>query len=470
MANIDAVGRIRCTERLERFGQRHLLGFWDDATEDARRSLLEQIEQVDFQLLSDLHARPRELDDRCDLAARAEPPDAIRLAEPTPRFSRGEARQRGEAELREGRVGVILVAGGQATRLRTTSPKGLYPIGPVSERTLFQILVDRVRAIRQRFGASIPLFIMTSPATDAETQAYFAAHEWLGLPPDDVRLFCQGVMPAVDAESGKLLLATRHSLALSPDGHGGLVRAIEKHGGLDFAIDRHIRSLYYAQVDNPLAPLADPELLGYHLLGGSELTTCVVAKRDPLQKVGNVVRVDGKTRIIEYSELPEPLARATQLDGSPKLWAGNIAIHVFDVQFLRRMARDDDALPFHAARKVVPFVNAEGEQVSPSLPNAFKYERFIFDLLPMARQALVVETNPAESFAPVKNAEGEREDTPAHARAAMVSLHRRWLEQAGVQVREGVPVEINPCFALEPEELATKVAPGTVIERPTYFV
>jgi UDP-N-acetylglucosamine/UDP-N-acetylgalactosamine diphosphorylase len=232
--------------------------------------------------------------------------------------------------------------------------------------------------------------------------------------------------------------------------------------------------LFYCQVDNPLVPLADPEFIGYHVLARSELSTQVVAKLDPLEKVGNVTLVDDRMTIIEYSDLPEAAARKRSADGSLYFWAGNTAIHVLDVPFLLRMSNSATALPFHLARKKVPYVNAVGELIEPAQPNALKFERFIFDLLPAAERGFVMEVDAREAFAPVKNAPGDARDTPESVQAQMIELHTRWLTAAGAKVEPGVPVEISPLFALEEADVASRQKEGRMpaglhVTQPRFF-
>jgi len=455
--------------RLAPYGQQHLLDFWDELEEAARRRLAGQIRGIDFALIRRLYERRDDVADYRKLAERAGPPPGIRLDDAACRFSPDEARRRGEAALRAGRVGAILVAGGQGTRLGFEHPKGMFPIGPVSGNSLFQVHVEKILARARRFGASMPLYLMTSPATHDETVAFFAEHDRFGLAQDDLRVFCQGTMPAVDAATGRVLLAEKGSLALSPDGHGGALAALAGSGALDDIERRGVQHLFYFQVDNPLVDVGAPEMIGYHLLFGSEMTTQVIAKREPLERVGNVVEVGGRLRVIEYSDLPDDVARRRNPDGSLRIWAGSIGVHVFEASFLRRMAAVADGLPFHVARKRVSYVDSSGERVEPSQPNAVKFERFIFDLMPSAEGAAVVEIDPAEGFAPLKNAPGASSDTPEAVRSAMVGLHRRWLRAAGAELADDVPVEICPLWALDAEEVAEKIAPGTRVTAPTYF-
>ena len=363
---------------------------------------------------------------------------------------------------------MILVAGGQGSRLGFNHPKGMFPIGPISNRTLYQMHFEQVLARAKQFGVSIPFYVMTSPPTHEETTKFLTENKFFGFPAEDVKIFCQGVMPAVD-ERGKLLLETKSKIFASPDGHGGTLAALEKSGCLADSSTRGVEHLFYGQVDNPLIQICDPALVGYHLKSGSEMTSQVVRKNEPTQKVGNVVSIDGKVQIIEYSDLPKKYAEQTNEDGSLKLWAGSIAVHIFSLAFLKTAAGQADSLPFHRAKKSVGFVNELGKLIKPTQPNAIKFEKFIFDLLPSAKNAIVCEVAPADGFCAVKNAAPAASETPEHVRAAISDLHTRWLQAAGATVEEGTLVEINPLYATDPNALAAKLESGTAISSPTYL-
>ena len=455
-------------EQLQRFNQEHLLAHWERLDGEQQGRLADQIRGIDFAMMDRLYRQPRDEHQVRTLADRAESPPAFRLGGPNGRFSPEEAVARGIEALRSGKLGVILVAGGQGTRLGFDHPKGMFPIGPVSGRCLFQILAEKVLAAARRYGVRIPLYLMTSPATHEETVDFFARHDRFGLPEQDLWIFCQGTMPAVDAATGKVLLAGPGEVALSPDGHGGMLAALVRSGALDDARRRGIEHFFYMQVDNPLVDVCSPEFVGYHLLAGAEMTTQVVRKLDPLERVGNVVQVDGRLRVIEYSDLPDEVARRRSPDGSLEIWAGSIAVHVIAANFLRRTADLADALPFHVARKKVPYVDATGRMIEPAEPNAIKLERFIFDLIPSAENAAVVEVDPAQHFAPLKNAPGAEKDTPEAVQTQMVAMARDWLRRAGAEVAD-VAVEISPLFALDAEELSKKIRHGARVTQATYF-
>ncbi|MGB7344899.1 MAG: UTP--glucose-1-phosphate uridylyltransferase, partial [Pirellulaceae bacterium] len=289
---------------LQEFGQEHVLRFWEELSQSQQEHLTAQLSDIDLTKIATLVAGEDEKTDFAALAAKASPPDAVQADGSGASWSNEDAKTRGEEALRAGEIGAVLVAGGQGTRLGFDQPKGMFSIGPVSGRTLFQIFADRLIALSEHYDVNIPLYVMTSEATDAETRAYFSEHDYLGLRQENVRIFKQGTMPAVDAATGKLLLGSKDSLALSPDGHGGTVRALQRSGALDDAETRGIKHLAYFQVDNPLVWLCDPSFIGHHLLSGSEMTSQVVRKRYATEKVGNVVVVDGRTQIIEYSDLP----------------------------------------------------------------------------------------------------------------------------------------------------------------------
>jgi UDP-N-acetylglucosamine/UDP-N-acetylgalactosamine diphosphorylase len=459
--------------RLAAYGQGQLLRFWDELDHTQRQSLAAQIHGLDLELVDRLFQnRDMEGDIRA-LASRAGSPPGVRLSPETGTvFSNPPpqvARQAGREALAAGEIAAILVAGGQGTRLGFGYPKAMFPIGPVSRNSLLQILIEKVLAVSRRFGVPMPLGIMTSPATDGQIRKFLAEHGRFGLPEDDVLFFCQGTMPAVDAQTGKVLLVARDRVALSPDGHGGLLAAVASSGVLDELAQRGIRTLFYFQVDNPLVQFGSAEFIGYHRLAGSELSTQVIAKQSPMERVGNVVEVDGRLRVIEYSDLPDDVGERRAADGSLPIWAGSIAVHLMELAFLRRMADQAEALPFHRAHKKVSYISEEGRRIEPEEPNALKFERFIFDLIPSARNAIVVEIDRNQGFAPLKNAAGAADDTPEHVQKQMIAEHRRWLMAAGATVGENVSVEISPLFALDAEDAARKITPGTQVTQDTYF-
>ncbi len=380
----------------------------------------------------------------------------------------------GEKALAAGEVAVVIVAGGSGTRLGFDGPKGTYPIAPVSAASLFQIHAEKVVALSRRHGRMIPLYIMTSPENHEVTARFFEENDNFGL--SHVRFFVQGQMPAVDRESGQILLAEKGHVALSPDGHGGTLYALAAPGRspvpscLEEMRELGVRTIFYFQVDNPMVKIADPAFLGLHRQADAEMSFKVIEKIAPDEKLGVVVRVDGKPQVIEYSDLPAELAELREPDGGLQLWAGSIAVHALERSFVERLVQGDTRLPFHRAIKKVPFVDSNGDIIRPDAPNAVKFERFIFDALPMAGRFALVETDRAVEFEPLKNATGP--DSPATVRQRMSDQFADWLEAAGAKVERrsdgSVPfgIEISPLYALDAAELKAKLPPGLVVEGP----
>jgi UDP-N-acetylglucosamine/UDP-N-acetylgalactosamine diphosphorylase len=349
----------------------------------------------------------------------------------------------------------------------------MFPISPVKNKSLFQLHAEKVLALGRRYGKPIPFLVMTSPATHGETERFFLNHGCFGLNPEEVALFCQGTLPALDMASGKLLLEKPGRIFTSPNGHGGVLTALAESGLLGRLRRQNIQHIFYFQVDNPLVHVADPIFLGHHLAASAQVSSKVVRKEGPADKFGNIVLIDGSCCIIEYSDLPESLGRQTNENGQLRIWAGSPAIHLFHLDFLAQITQAPGRIPYHVARKKVPFIDEKGNWVEPQRENALKFEMFIFDVLPMAERWTVVETTRSEEFVPLKNATGP--DSPGVVRQAMSNQAGRWLEEAGVQVPKDtdgnvtVPLEISPLFALDPEELATKVDRTLNIQGPTYI-
>jgi UDP-N-acetylglucosamine/UDP-N-acetylgalactosamine diphosphorylase len=460
--------RSELIELLKPHGQEHLLRFWDEVDNAGRQRLARQIEGVDLAQIAALYGEQSATHDWAAMARRATPPKAVRMADRTGKAA-AEAKRRGEEALAAGKVGVLLVAGGQGSRLGFDHAKGLFPIGPISQASLLQIHLEKTLAASRRYGAPVPLYMMTSPVTHDEQTAFLKEHRNFGMPVDDVVLFRQGTMPAVDAATGKLLLAEKDSLFLSPDGHGGTVAALAASGAIEDMRRRGIEHLFYLQVDNPLTPICDAEFIGDHLISKSDYSSVATAKQTPQDRLGNFAVIDGQMNMIEYSDMPDDVAERRDANGQLVFWAGSVAIHMFRVAFLERILALKDALPFHVARKKVPHIDEAGKTINPKEPNALKFERFIFDLLPHAKNPLVVEYAEEEVFAPVKNAPGASRDTPEYVQRFMSLQHRNWLEAAGTRVADGVAVEISPLWGMDAEGVAARKDRPQSIDRPTYL-
>jgi UDP-N-acetylglucosamine/UDP-N-acetylgalactosamine diphosphorylase len=446
--------------RLERHGQEHLLRFWDELDDSARARLAVEVGEIDLDLVDSLVATLVDGREPALDLGMVEPPAVVRPDE--------DDVAAGIEALRAGEVAVVIVAGGQGTRLGFDGPKGCYPIGPITDRSLFQIHAEKVIALGRRHGAPVPLYVMTSPQNHAETAAFFDRHGDFGV--ERLCLFVQGEMPAVDRASGRILLSEPGRVALSPDGHGGTIRALERSGALAEMAAAGIRTIFYLQVDNPLIAIGDPGFVGIHRRAGAEMSSKVVRKVDPAEKVGLVVMREGRQEMIEYSDLPEELAERRAPDGGLELWAGSIALHLIDVDFAGRLATGDGRLPFHRALKPVPYVDDIGTPMEPRFANAVKFEQFIFDAIPLAERALVVETDRRTEFEPLKNADGPA--SPATVCARLTDLYAGWLEAAGVAVprgRDGLPsqpIEISPLIALDAADLRGRVDPAMSVTGP----
>jgi UDP-N-acetylglucosamine/UDP-N-acetylgalactosamine diphosphorylase len=465
-------------ERLERHGQGHLLRGWDALNESQRARLEAEIAAIDLEQLDRLIAEHVHGETVASVPTdRVEPIDVVRLPETDgERVARRRVTELGEEALAAGEVGVVLVAGGSGTRLGFDGPKGTFPIGPVSSASLFQIHAEKIVALGGRYGKQPPLYVMTSPENHDATVRFFDEHDQFGL--ERPRFFQQGQMPAVDRRTGKILLAAPDHVALSPDGHGGILLAMAAPGPdatpscLDDMRERGIRTLFYFQVDNPMVEIADAAFLGLHKRADAEMSFKIVERRTPDEKVGVVVTIDGRPQVIEYSDLPPELAGKRRSDGQLEIWAGSIAIHVLERSFIERLV-GKHRLPFHRAVKKVAFVDDAGRTIKPDEPNAVKFEQFIFDALPEAERWAIVETDRAREFEPLKNAVGP--DSPATVHQRMSDLFGSWLEQAGAIVPRrpdgSAPfgIEISPLYALDPHELKAKIEPGLVIEKPIYL-
>ncbi len=439
-------------------GQDHVFTGWDALPQPERAAFSKQLEGIDLDLLADLYRKREE--PAASLPGREfiEPLAVVDAADVPP-----SAKTAGELALWNGEVAVLVVAGGQGTRLGFDKPKGLFPVGPVSGASLFQIHAEKVLALSWKYETEIPLLVMTSEATHTETVEFFHEEGFFGLAESQVKFFEQGTMSALDAASGRLLLEAPGKLFLGPNGHGGSLTALHDSGLLTELASSGIKHLFYFQVDNPLVKIADPAFVGQHIESRAEVSSKVVYKERPEEKVGVLALIDGRCGIIEYSDMPADMRDERGDDGKLAFRAGNPAIHIFDLDFLKRVTTGRDRLAFHTARKKVEHYDpVTGATVSPTSENALKFELFVFDALPLADRWLAVQTLREDEFAPLKNATGA--DSPESAQALMIAQAQRWLGISG-----SVPVEISPLFALDAAEALAKIPQGFAPEEPTYL-
>ncbi|HVT88135.1 MAG TPA: UDPGP type 1 family protein [Tepidisphaeraceae bacterium] len=461
--------------KLTSVGQGHVLQFFDQLGESSKQKLIGQLEALDLNRIDELVKTQVKVKAAISLPHDIKPVDAFpRHADEKHRQQYQDAQKRGHELLKQGKIAAFLVAGGQGTRLGYDGPKGEYPVTPVKNKPLFQVFAEQLLAHSRAAGHAIPWYIMTSDANDAATRTFFKKHNYFGYDSANIMFFQQGMMPAFSMD-GKMLLAAKDSLALSPDGHGGSFRALETSGALADMQKRGVEHLSYFQVDNPLVHCIDPLFLGLHDLAGSEMSSKTIPKAEPLEKVGNFVIGDGKLQVIEYSDLPKEMALQVNADGTPRFNSGSIAIHAVRVSFVHRLNSGGRLnLPWHRAEKKVPFVDASGKEVKPDSPNAIKLEQFVFDAIPLAKNAIVYTTDRSEEFSPVKNARGV--DSPATCKRDQIRRAARWLSGIGVEIpaKDNEPdatLEISPLFAANQDQLARrKVSVKSPLKGQTLYI
>lgn len=421
-----------------------VLGPARHAGAEFEKALLADLATVDW---TTLDRQRKALEDAAPVDGGEILPPPIQPASTSGDAANVEAEELGWQALRQGRVAIATVAGGQASRLGFSGPKGAYPLGSVAGTSLFQMMAGQVHRLRQLTGAALPWVIQTGPANHLETQAFFADRSYFGLGKSTIHFACQGTLPAL-SEKGQFLLDSPSSLFRNPDGHGGFYRAVRDSGVNAMLREMGVDVLYYCQVDNPLVRMADPIFIGHHLQTEARMSVKVVAKTDPMEKVGLIIqKPDGRLGCIEYSDLPQELAEARNEDGQLRFMAGNLAIHCFNLDFVQEMA--EAALPLHLAHKEVKVLAGNGPEAT--LQPGVKFETFVFDALPLADKGMVQLAVREDEFAPVKNRSGS--DSIQTSRDALSSRSRRWAEAAGLQPASGGAVEISPQLCYDQKDL-----------------
>ena len=445
-------------KRISAAGQEHLLRFIGQLSPEELTAYTEQLAGVNWEELPRLAAeyvlnRP-EISIPADLSPAKFFPLVPADSDMAELYARADAK--GAELLKNGKVCCLTVAGGQGTRLGFDGPKGTYPIGPVTGRTLFSYFASSIARAQEKYGKPINWYIMTSPINRQATEEFFRKENFFGLSGENVFFFTQGTMPAFGT-GGKLLMSSKSSLALSPDGHGGTLLALRKSGALDKMIADGNEYISYFQVDNPLVPVVSPRFIGMHALEESEMSAIMLSKTNSKEKLGNFCVSGGRTMIIEYSDLPDELAEKRNADGSLAFVAGSPAIHVLSRTFVEKLTSGGTLrLPWHRADKKIGCLDETGTYFTPEEPNGVKLESFIFDALPLANKVMILEGDRAEVFAPTKNATGV--DSAESCREMLTARNARRLALAGVEIprnndgKVDAVIEIDPARVLDDED------------------
>ncbi len=441
--------------------QGHLLSFWDQLDAQGKDSLFSQIRQLDMSQIDHWVAN----------LVKSAPPSSVptdfsaaNSYSPEPEDSQqaikyDQARRLGIELISAGKVAAFVVAGGQGTRLGFDGPKGNLPISPLRNKTLFRLFAEAIAAVREKYNAACPWYVMTSPLNHQQTIEIFDTNDYYGLDKRDVFIFQQGTLPNFGLD-GSILLANKDAIACSPDGHGGSLRALYKSGALSDMKERRIEHISYFQVDNPLVSVIDPLFIGLHALDGAQMSSKALIKTGPREKVGNFCMSSGKVNVIEYSDLPEQLAQKRNPDGSLVFQLGSIAIHIIDRVFVEKLNDGGFSLPLHRALKKISYIDANGKLIEPQEPNGIKLESFVFDALGLAEKSIILQTRREEEFGPVKNATGV--DSAQTAQQMMINRAANWLEAAGINIPKNddnspdCVIEIAPAFACQAEDLKAK--------------
>ncbi|KAI8145172.1 nucleotide-diphospho-sugar transferase [Fennellomyces sp. T-0311] len=472
--------------RYEQAGQGHVFTFFDELAPEAQRELYDQLDALDVERVNQIYTKAiagaEAASEGQEASVEPLPEDVFDSVISASPETIKEWETLGLSQIAQGKVAVILMAGGQGTRLGSSAPKGCYDIQLPSHKSLFQLQAERIlrlqdiaRQYRKPGDTSeglIPWYIMTSGPTHAATYAYFKANNFFGLKEENVIFFQQGTLPCLTFD-GKIILETKSKVAIAPDGNGGIYAAVQNTGVIESLKERGILYSHCYCVDNCLARVADPAFIGYSVSKGTDCGVKTAAKLSPDEPMGVVCVRNGKYGVVEYSEISKEVSEKRREDGSLAFGAGNIANHFFSTEFLERVPSFASELEYHIAKKKIKHVDLEtGEQVSPKTNSGMKLECFVFDVFPFAHNFSVLDVDRKDEFSPLKNAPGTGADCPETSRRDIIAQHIRFIEAAGGKVvgadaddAEKIQFELSPWVSYAGEGLHDIVA-GKTIEVP----
>jgi len=391
---------------LEKYDQLHILKHYESLTAEMQKNLLAQIDEIDFSVLDALKDEKNEYKD-------IQPVAALQMDKIEENKQLYEAR--GITAIKNGELALVLLAGGQGTRLGFSGPKGTYNVGETKDLFIFQLLIEHTLDVVKQTDTWIPFYIMTSDKNHDETKSFFKAHNYFGYHADYIHFFRQEMVPSVDFE-GKIYLENPGQICLSPNGNGGWFSSLCKAGHLKNILDANIKYINVFSVDNVLQRIADPVFLGAVLAEGYESGGKVVKKANPDERVGVLCTNNGKPYIVEYYELTDKMRNQRDENGDYAYNYGVILNYIFPVRLLVKIMNEH--MPLHIVKKAIPYMNENGEYIKPTEPNGYKFETLALDMIAYMGTCLPFEIERDREFAPIKNATGV--DSIETARALLV--------------------------------------------------
>ena len=383
----------KTSEMLTMLHQEHIAAHMKTLSRPEQLSMVDQVDQLDLSVLNASESEEK----RGSFA----PLYATTLAEIEK--NRESFTKTGLQAIRDGKVGAVLLAGGQGSRLGFDHPKGMFNIGIDRELYIFECLMNNLLEVTKAAGAYIPLFIMTSAENNKETREFFEEHDYFGYSDENVWFFVQEQLPTVDV-NGKLMLSDRGRISTAPNGNGGWYASMAKTGMLRIVQNAKIEWLNVFAVDNVLQRIADPCFIGAVIESGRVSGAKVVAKAAPEEKVGVLCLEDGKPSIVEYYEMTDEMLNSREPDGTLSYNYGVILNYLFRVDKLNSTL--SVKLPLHRAFKKIKYMDENGNQVTPDEPNAYKFETLVLDMVKLQDNCLAYEVDRKKEFAPVKNKTG----------------------------------------------------------------
>lgn len=383
-------------QKLSPAGQEHLLQYYDELDPRQKDSLLAQIGDLDLSLLELVRKGAGEIK-----KGKLEPMGAVTLEEI--REKREQYEKRGLEALHAGRVGAVLLAGGQGTRLGLDKPKGMLNVGVHKELYLFEQLISNLLEVVKKADAWIPLFVMTSEKNNEDTTAFFEEHDFFGYQKEYVFFFVQEMAPSVSYD-GRIYMEGKGKISTSPNGNGGWFSSLAGAGLLDKIQELGVEWLNVFSVDNVLQKIADPVFAGATMDAGCVCGSKVVAKAEPNEKVGVLCLEDGRPAIVEYYEMTDEMIHSRDENGRLLYNYGVILNYLFEVETLTKIMKEN--MPTHIVEKKIPYINEQAELVRPEEPNGYKFETLVLDMIHMMDNCLSFEVERSREFAPIKNRTG----------------------------------------------------------------
>ena len=379
---------------LYKYNQQHILRFYNQISQDQQHSLLKEIEKLNIKKMQELYKNSY-FDEEIDMNKISNLNCITNLREE----EKKEYKNIGERIIKNNQYGIVIMAGGNASRLGLGIPKGCLKLSVNKKNiSLFELFINQLKEIQNLYDIYLNLYIMTSKTNNEEIQNFFSKNNYFDYPKENIKFFCQDELPILDVK-GNIVLKEKNKILFGPNGNGNVFHALKKSKLLEDLIEKNIKYVLFSTIDNVLTKLVDMEFIGATIANNYKLASKTITKKNDEEKDWIFCKYNHRPFMLPSNYITKEITNKKNNNNEYIYREKNITYHLISIDLISKFAEID--LKYHRAYKKNNYIDIDGNKIIAETPNTFKFEQFIFDAFYFADDMLLYRVNKNEFF-PIK--------------------------------------------------------------------